>query len=47
MGLLRLFLALSVVIHHLPQRSFAWLNAGVPGVITADTQHEIITILSK
>lgn len=29
MGLLRLFLALSVVIHHLPQRSFAWLNAGV------------------
>lgn len=29
MGLFRLFLALSVVIHHLPQRSFAWLNAGV------------------
>jgi len=29
MGLLRLFLALSVVIHHLPERSFAWLNAGV------------------
>lgn len=29
MGLLRLFLALSVVIHHLPEHSFAWLNAGV------------------
>lgn len=29
MGLLRLFLALSVVIHHLPERSFAWLNAVV------------------
>lgn len=29
MGLLRLFLALSVVIHHLPNRSFAFLNAGV------------------
>lgn len=29
MGLIRIFLALSVVIHHLPQRSFAWLNAPV------------------
>ncbi len=29
MGTVRLFLALSVVIHHLPQRSFQWLNAGV------------------
>ena len=29
MGTIRLFLALSVVIHHLPQRSFQWLNAGV------------------
>nr|MBC8506161.1 acyltransferase [Chloroflexota bacterium] len=29
MGILRLFLALSVVIYHMPQRSFVWLNAGV------------------
>jgi peptidoglycan/LPS O-acetylase OafA/YrhL len=33
MGLLRLFLALSVVIHHLPERSFAWLNAEVAVLI--------------
>ncbi|MBI1731600.1 MAG: acyltransferase [Gammaproteobacteria bacterium] len=28
MGMIRMFLALSVVIHHLSQRSFQWLDAG-------------------
>lgn len=33
MGLLRLFLALSVVVHHVPHHSFSWLNAGVAVIV--------------